>query len=178
MASRDATASRRLALSIGYDLTFSTAGRLGNISTEMIPGDPDIALNPSYPSSPTNNMIAFPALPTRSGNGEPSVVMTPYGQFTLGNSPGTVMGTGVQPSQFIQTVGAGGALMAQTQDSKQGPSDMPFTFILEQNEGIALSVVAFAPVRIPLAFIEGTLSGYLLPRTSLTALIQRMRPCG
>ena len=175
--------NRRLSLSLGYDLTFSTAGRLGNVQAGVIPIEADIQANVAYPNIPTQS-VGFAPLPSQSNNGEASVflqtVNTAYGvslfeQQQTDGTPGNA--TPENPRQFVLTAGGSG-VQPQDQDHKQGPEDMPFTYLVKEGESVTMSVVAFAPVRIPLAFIEAVLVGYLLPKTSLEALLQRMRPCG
>lgn len=171
--------NRRLSLSIGYDVTFATVSRQGVVQVEMLPAEPDINGNPPFPNQLSGSgAIAFPALPTVSPNGESTVhFRTAYGNVTPPFAQGAAE-TGVKPTQFILTAAAGGALLPQTQAPKQGAQDMPFTYYANEKEAIALSVVAFAQVRIPIAFFEGTISGYLMPKTELNAMLDRMRPCG
>lgn len=175
--------NRRLALSIGYDLTFATAHRPGNIEAGLIPIEPDIRKNVAYPNLPAQS-VGFPPLPSRSTNGDASVFLqnidTAYGQAQfvqqqIDPTPGNA--TPANPNQFVLTAGGGG-VQPQTQESKQGPEDMPFTYLVNEGESVTLSVVAFGPVRIPIAFVEAELVGYLMPKTTLDALLQRMRPCG
>jgi hypothetical protein len=168
---------RRLALSLGYDLTFATAGRLGNIQAGLIPTSGDITENPAYPTLPAAN-VGFPPLPSVPNNGESTVIVTAYGATTipqLGASPN--QGAITNPNQFVLGASGGGAVQPQSQDPKQGPDDMPFTYLVNEGENVTMSVVAFGPIRIPLAFVEAVLVGYLMPKTTLDAFLQRMRPC-
>ncbi len=170
---------RRLPLSIGYDLTFASTSRQGVLQNETIPAAVSLNKAPSFPNFLSGaGAIAFPELPTRSTLGESTVQFrTAYGAAAAPIAQSAAQ-TGVQPQQFITAATAGNALLPQTQEPKQGTQDMPFTYYANEGEGVALWVVAFAPVRIPIAFFEGPLTGYLMPRTTLNALLDRMRPCG
>ena len=171
---------RRLALSLGYDITLSTAERQGNIETQIIPGSPNILATPTYPNS-TPSTVTFPAFPTVATRGDSPVgplIPTAYGVVDPGFDATLIGQQSSAPGQFVLTVGAGGALMAQTEKSKQGPDDMPFTYFVNENQNVTLTAVAFAPVRIPISFLEGIITGYLLPKTTADALLQKMRPCG
>jgi len=171
---------RRLSLSLAYDLNFSNMARKGNISAELIPAPDDQANNVAFPNLPSQG-TGFAPLPTVSPNGGSSVpaLTTAYtvaaGQGTPNGAP--AQATPVSPGQYVITASAGGALLPQTQDPKQGPVDMPFTYLVEEGTSVTLWLAAFAPVRIPLAFVEAELTGYLIAKQSLTALLQRMRPC-
>jgi hypothetical protein len=167
--------NRRLALSLAYDLTVGTTGRPGNLQAELIPGAPGILKTLPFPSM--NAGFGFPSMPSRSPNGEGTFVSSPYGTTLAPGFTNNLGPTGPDPSQFVMAAAGAGALMPQTQDDKQGPSDMPFTYYINENDSVSLSVVAFGPVKIPLAFIEATLTGYLVPKTSLTAMLEKMRPC-
>lgn len=172
---------RRLSSSLGYDLTFSVGGRLGNLQAGLIPNPAAIGAQPAFPVQPASS-VGFPALPRVPTNGQSSVeLQTAYGPLVLPPQqlPGIPeQGQNINPNQFVTAAGAGGALQPQTQDPKQGPEDMPFTYFVHESESVTLSAVAYAPIRIPLAYLEGVLVGYLMPKSNLEALMAQMRPCG
>lgn len=174
----------RLSLSLGYDLTVGVTGRLGNITAELIPGNPDATATPAYPVRIAST-LGFPDLPSRALNGAGLEVpgsggpTGPTGQqvaFQQTISPLTAQPTPVNPKQFV--LSAAGAPQPLSPSTKQGPVDLPFTYLIPEGESVTISAVAFGPIRIPLSMIEGELTGYLLPKNSTQALLDRMRPCG
>lgn len=168
---------RRLPLALGYDVVIGSQGRVGQISAELIPGDTSVRSNPLTPSQQTSPVV-FPAMPSVSSRGDSPVQFnTAYGPVNVDGFMATVQTQGVNPSQYVQRSAAGGALQPQTQNGKQGPSDMPFTFYVNMGDAVAMTVTSFAPVRIPIPFVEGVIAGYLVPRTKLEAMLQSMRPC-
>lgn len=172
----------RLALSLAFDLTIDVVGRPGNIEAELIPGDPEAPTNVDNPVTPAS-MVGFPDLPSKSLYGDNNVLPpTAYsGSNVTVAQPDLISmpaeATPVPPGMFVLGASGGGAVTPLTPSAKQGPDDMPFTYLAYEGEAVTLTAVAFGPIRIPLAFIEGVLTGYLLPKTWLDALLQRMMPC-
>jgi hypothetical protein len=170
---------RRLPLSVGYDLQIGTiGGRRANLNTQIIPADPSFN-NPAYVSNPTGGTI-FPPLPVSPNPLGTITVDTIYGLTGLnagaaGNAPG-IEGVPTTPGQFVPSL-FGAAIMPQSQDGQQGPSRLPFSYYINENAPVILAVGFFSPVKIPLAFFEGTLSGYMMPKSSFQALIDEVRPC-
>jgi hypothetical protein len=170
---------RRLALSLGYDLTVAVTGRPGNITAELIPKNPDPTETLAYPVTPSSS-VGFPPLPS----GPPDGIVATGASGATGAlvsaqqavSPLTAQASPVDPRQYI--LSASGAPQPITPSTKQGPIDLPFTYMVVEGESVTLSAVAFGPIRIALSMIEGELTGYLLPKDQTLALMQRMRPCG
>ncbi len=169
---------RRLSLSIGYDLRVGPLGRSGNIVNQAIPGSPLAALNPAYPALQTGGTVmqGLPAAPSGLGG---ATVETIYGILALSGenpiAPGLAPAPS-QPSQFVTTL-FGASMLPQSQDGHQGPTGMPFTYYANENDNVLLTVGAFAPVQIPLAYFEGWLMGYLLPINALKKMLEKVRLC-
>lgn len=78
-------------------------------------------------------------------------------------------------NSFGSVAGAGNSLLP-ARPNVQGARGMPFTLIAMPGDAVALSVVIFRRVTAPLAAIQGSVSGYMINSTTMSALLERMRP--
>jgi hypothetical protein len=171
--------SRRLSLSIAYDMRIAQTGRPGNIINQIIPGSSSPTLNPSYPPQPTGGTV-FPPLPSAPPGLGTQTVETIYSIVELSGgagalAPGTEPAPS-QPQQFLSTL-FGASALPQSQSGKQGPSDMPFTYYVNEGDNVVITVGVFSPVAIPLAYVEGWIFGYLMPLKSMKSMLQHVHLC-
>lgn len=168
---------RRLATSVGYDLTVGVTGRQGNFVAAIIPGAADPLVNVAYPPVNTGGSIFPSLLPTVS----PLVaVQSLYGNALIASNVGSnpsIKPPPVNGKQYVTALSAGSSLMPQNQHGVQGSERMPFTYYVNNGDPVTLTVGIFAPVRIPIAFFEGVLSGYILPVNTLKNMLEAVRPC-
>ncbi len=78
-------------------------------------------------------------------------------------------------NRFGSTAGEGTALLPP-RPNVQGPRNMPFTILAGPGSTVALSCVIFRRIMAPLAGIQGSVAGYTVPATLMSALINRVRP--
>lgn len=169
---------RRVPTVIGYDLRFEEF-RKGNLDYEILPINPSFSDDPSY-GGVTGTGIDFQApqvtFPVNFDTATQQLLQTVYG------APGTAPGVGAlsesatnEQGSRVSASGAGSALIPQGQ-RMQGPSQFPFSFKLDANQTVQLSVTAFSPCRIPIAFFETRLSGYLVPTNAIKKLMAGVEP--
>ena len=177
--------SGRLALSMGTDLNFMQY-RKGNIAFEIIPVPAPTQNQDAFTQQPSGGTIFPPSLQNLSF-GQPSVgtIQTLYNSVGVPNGavPGQVQQASAPPSAFqqvrsaVQTVGAGSALQPSRPREQQGPQKFPFSYIIDENNSVQTKMSFFGPVNIPVAFIEGRISGYLLGANIMQALLDGVKPC-
>jgi hypothetical protein len=172
---------RRLPLQVGYDMSIDQFQK-GDIQIEILPIDPSVVdtqaaqgvvTPPSVDFQPPQ--VTFPQQVTPGGTVLPNVYGAP-------GAPGTTptaasAGVAVQTAKsHIDAAAAGSALLPQEQ-KVQGPHTFPFTYILKANQAAQLKVVVFSPIRIPIAFFESRLLGYVVPKNAMEALLKGINPC-
>lgn len=171
---------RRLSLEIGNTLPLSASLQKGNITAQIIPGP----LPP--PQATTFAGTANPGTPSLSTGitGSlatfPGQIPSPYapasgGGGAAGPAPALYFPP-TNPNQFVLSA-QGAALIPQSSDPTQGSERLPFTYYVPENTPVSLQVTVFAPIRIPIAFFEGVLSGLLMSMNTMQALLEQVRPC-
>lgn len=109
-----------------------------------------------------------------------------------------VVGTGGVPTGFIESIGgdnfqadptvfnkAQGSLNSVVYGSgvlpqearRQGSLNMPFTYIVNERSSVQLSAVVYNPLLVPVETFQGRLSGFLVPSSVLTRLLEGIQPC-
>jgi hypothetical protein len=147
---------RRLALQIGWDVVF-TAKRTANIEYEITPSPPTIGSLSAYKSNPNAGII-----PDNFGIAIPPASQVEFDRI-----------------RFLQTQepsGLGASMLPQRHRRDVQPQ-MPFTYILEENQTIQFLNIAFQPVPIPIAFFEVEFSGLLLGSNAFKEFIKGSNPC-
>lgn len=163
----------RLSQEIGNDVTVQGQSRPGNIFVQIIPAEPP-AISPA--SNPTvTGGILFPPLRVEEV-ALTSVAGYPVTAQIALSAPLLNPDTTQNPRQFVSSL-SGAALFPQSPASAEGPSRLPFTYYVRESQSVVLTVGIFAPVRTPVAFFEGVVSGYLLPVNTMAAMMEAMRPC-
>jgi hypothetical protein len=76
---------------------------------------------------------------------------------------------------FGATAGEGASLLPP-RPQVQGARGMPFTMFASSGARVSLKCVIFRRVMAPLAGIQGSVGGYLIPQTVMSSLMQRVRP--
>jgi len=168
---------RRLSLEIGNTLPLSASLQKGNIQAQIIPGPlppPQQTTfsgtaNPGTPSLGTGISGALATLPAQ--------VPTPYAPgVSAAGPPPALYFPANNPNQFVLSA-QGAALIPQSNAPTQGSERLPFTYYVPENTPVSLQVTVFAPIRIPIAFFEGVLSGVLMNINVMQALLEEVRPC-
>jgi len=152
----------------------------GNVNAQIIPGK----LPPPQATTFAGN--ANPGTPGDASrlNGKLATfvgqIPTPYGTVQavsgVGGPSPALKFPAINPNQFVLTA-AGASLIPQSNDPTQGSERLPFTYYVPENTPVSLVQTVFSPIRIPLAFFEGVLSGILMPTRTMQALIEKVRPC-
>jgi hypothetical protein len=153
----------RLPLSLGYDVNINQY-RMSNLQNELLP-TPPATRQAAFDGNPTAASVEDSGLVS-------SVLATVYGAST-----GPLAGTTPTSPSFVDGNPAGSALLPQTSRGIQGPSRFPFTFTVEANQAVQLRITAFGRVSLPLAFIESTVKGYLMPSTVMHQMMEVLKPC-
>jgi hypothetical protein len=169
---------RRLSLEIGNTLPLSAALQKGNIQAQIIPGPLPPPQQTTFAGTPN------PGTPTPTGiQGDlatlPGQIPSPYasaGSISAGGPPPALYFPLNNPNQFVLSA-QGAALIPQSNDPTQGSERLPFTYYVPENVPVSLQVTVFAPIRIPIAFFEGVLAGFLMNINTLQALLEEVRPC-
>jgi hypothetical protein len=80
-----------------------------------------------------------------------------------------------QSSNFGSVAGAGTSLLPQRPENMGAPS-IPFMLLGRSNQVVQLRVVIFRPLPSPIAFIEYTMAGLLIPEIILDNYLKCMKP--
>ena len=170
---------RRLSLEIGNSVPINGNVQRSNLRAQIIPGPipaPTQTMfqpNP-HPGTPGDASVPFGAAATFPGT-LPSLY-GPVGITSAFAAPAPVVFPQINPNQFVMSAG-GASLLPNSNDPTQGSERLPYTMYVPEDATVTLQTTAFAPVRIPLAFIEGVLSGFLMESRTAQALIEKVRPC-
>lgn len=166
---------RRFPLAIGYDITINQY-RQGNLQIDILPV-PAPTQQTAFDQIPTGGTVTtgksvnpldlFDEVPTTV-----PTVQTIYDTTSLGGVNDAALS-----QAFVNTVGAGNALLPQNQDPTQGPTRFPFTYYAKENQAVQLRAAIFNPITIPIAFFEAMLLGYLMPLNTLEAMLSSVAPC-
>jgi len=137
-------AARRFATQVGYDLTIN-GNHPGNTRFELEPIEPQqgLAFQPNQGTDRLNNP---------------------------GRLPSDAEFVQARRNRFGAASGAGTSLMPQ-RTFRFGPSSLPLTLVLEENQSLALQAVVFKPIQSPIAFIEFDIAGILAPKLLVTGLL-------
>lgn len=73
-------------------------------------------------------------------------------------------------NRFGAASGAGTALLPQ-RPFRYGPSSLPLTLVVLENQSFAIHVVVFKPIQTPIAFFEFDMAGILAPITLAGAML-------
>lgn len=73
-------------------------------------------------------------------------------------------------NRFGAASGAGLSLLPQ-RPFRYGPSSLPLTLVITENQSFAIHVVVFKPIQTPIAFFEFDMAGILLPLQLAGALL-------
>lgn len=160
----------RLSLEIGNDVLMNNQSRPGNIRLQIIPAVPP-AISPSN-AGLVNGGVVFPPLTVQNFTN----VAAAYPALEISNQSNQLVTDPSNPRQFVSTL-SGASVIPQRPEGHLGPDNMPFTYFVEENQAVVLQTAIFAPVRIPIAFFEGELKGYLMPINVLRAMMQAVKPC-
>jgi len=167
---------RRLSTMMSYDVN-TNQFRKGNLEYHLDPEPFTATKEALYPGArggtilpaarPNGNNVGGDGLPTTQSSFLQQVAQQTAGQgaFDIG--------------QFTRTaVAAGPALSSLPQrHARQGAPSMPWTQIVPANETLMFSVQVFRKIPIPLAFIEVSFSGFLVPSNLLSDMLQGLKPC-
>lgn len=82
-----------------------------------------------------------------------------------------------QPDPVTNTFGTG-TVLQPAEPRHYGSPSIPWTLIAGSNDVVQVRCVIFAPVPSPLAFIEYSLSGCLVPQAWLEELMDAVKPAG
>jgi len=156
----------RLALSLGWDFNIANT-RPGQVSFQMLPTPPTAQQNalvplPSFGLGGTGNSISPEDMARMTQ------LMTAY--FEGSATSGT-------PQFSILTAPAGDALMPTIVDGRQGPKRFPFTYYINPSQAGQVTLTAFEPVEVPIAFIEAEVLGYSIPQNALAEMLRVISPC-
>lgn len=172
---------RRLSMSVGYDLNFDQF-RKGDIQIEIVPIEAPLSntqaaegvVTPPVSAGIRPPQVTFPQQVTAGG----AVLPTVYGSpgTGLAATVGTSAAMFARAGAHIDAAAAGSALMVQEQ-KMQGPSAFPFTYKIDANHAVQLRVTVFAPIRIPIAFFEARLGGFVVPKLTMNAMLEGVKPC-
>jgi len=169
---------RRLSLQVGYDVNIDRF-QAGNVEVQIIPVLPSeidrmaaqgVVTPPTVDFQPPQ--VTFPQTVV-NGVVLPNVYGAPGSQAT--GAP--QVGWEVQDARsHVDASGVGSALLPQ-ESNIQGPSQFPFTFVLKANQSVQMRISVFSPVRIPVAFFESRILGYVVPKNSIEGLLKGINPC-
>lgn len=171
---------RRLSLEIGNQVSIMGGVQRGNVNAQIVPGPLPPPQNTTFagnanPGTPGDASRPGGRLATFSG-----VVPNPYAiaqvRSGVGGAPPALRFPRVNPNQFVLTA-AGASLIPQSADPTQGAERLPFTYYVPENTPVSLVQTVFSPVRIPMNFFEGVLSGFLMATRTLQALLREVAPC-
>lgn len=168
-------------LALAYDLSISNQ-RPGNIRNELAP-TPAPADPTMFVGVPVPGIIVQPPNVQGVPVGGSSSFVTPYGDVAaLGNSSQPAVAPGISffapnAGQFINNIAGGDGLLPQNGKGQQGPDKFPFTFYAKPNEAVQVKAVAFRPVTVVVAYMQCTLSGYLMSKGVLERMLEGVRPC-
>jgi len=167
--------TRRLPLSVGYDLNFDQY-RKGNLQVEILPV-PAPTQQEAFTPTPTGGTVmsgksVSPLDLFGQAGTAPPAITTVY-DSTSGSGPNAA----ALSQASIPALGAGNALLPQDQEEQQGPRRLPFTFYARENQAVQLRVAVFGTIPIPIAFFESRLKGYLMPLNTLDMLLRSVNPC-
>jgi hypothetical protein len=161
----------RLSLEIGNDVLVSSRSRPGNIRMQIIPAIPPVVNTPDT-QGVVNAGVVFPPLNVQNFDN----VGLAYPAIELSNFSNQIATDGTNPRQYVTTL-SGASLIPQRPEGQQGPDKLPFTYFVDEVQTAVLTTAIFAPVRMPIAFFEGEISGYLMPINTLRALMNEVKPC-
>lgn len=167
----------RGSLEIGNFISSSIVTQSTNLDAQQIPGAPQ-------PGTPYQGIVSggtvFGGQPTQGQSTPvPTTLQTIYGPgAVLINNPNRPALTQPlnNPSQYVITA-QGAGLMPQSPNPQQGPQKLPFTYYVNEAQPVTLFITVFAPVKIPIAFFEGVLAGFLMPKNALQLLLDGVKPC-
>lgn len=81
-----------------------------------------------------------------------------------------------QAQGSVQSPASGSPVLPQTR-AHLGARDVPFALYYEPSSSVQLQAVVFAPLPIPLAYVQATVSGFLVNSNLLEALLMGVRTC-
>lgn len=165
----------RLSLAVGNDMTVQGQNRLGNLRMQILPALPT-AVNPATQPFQTGGTLMMPATAVPSVTGPLEYPFTALQVPSLQQGPALAPNPFQNATQFVTTL-SGASLVPQRPDGQLGPSKLPFTYFVPENSTAVMTVVIFAPIRTPVAFFEGVLSGYLVAQNAMKAMMDKVRPC-
>jgi len=169
---------RRLSLEIGNTVPVNATVQRSNLRAQIIPGPIPLPTQTMFQPNPNPGTPGDASRPFGSVATFPGTLPNPYGPASILSvlAAPPVVFPEINPNQFVMSAG-GGALIPNSNDPTQGSERLPYTMYVPEDATVTLQTTAFAPVRIPLAFIEGVLSGFLMESRTAQALIQQVRPC-
>ena len=169
----------RGSLEIANLVSLGIVNQPGNISAQAVPAVPP-AQATAYDGIVSGGAVIGGAPTQGESSSFPGVLNSIYGPGSLIiNNPTqpALNQPALNPNQFITTVQGAASIIPQRPELQQGPNKFPFTYLVNESQPVTLLVTVFAPVRVPIAFFEGTLSGYLVPKNTVEALLEGMKPC-
>jgi len=170
---------RRLSLEIGNTVPINGFVQRSNLRAQIIPGPLPPATQTMFQPNPNPGTPGDASRPAGQVAAFPGTIPDPYAvssPITSSLAAAPVTFPIVNPNQFVMS-GAGSSLIPNSNDPTQGSERMPYTMYVPEDATVSLQTTAFAPVRIPLAFIEGVLSGFLMEARTMQALLEKVRPC-
>lgn len=170
---------RRLSLEIGNSVPINGFVQRSNLRAQIIPGPIPAPTQTMFQPNPNPGTPGDASMVFGQAAVFPGTLPTLYGPAQITSAfppPAPVVFPIVNPNQFVNSAG-GASLLPNSNDPTQGSERLPYTMYVPENATVTLQTTAFAPVRIPLAFIEGVLSGFLMEARTAQALIEKVRPC-
>jgi len=156
---------RRLSTLLGFDVTVD-AYRKGNLMYQLDP-TPIEGTKVAYTPPPSAGTIA-------SGSGRAGI-----GVFPPSSAPQGATQAQFNAAPFARSAAPGGAglsLLPQRSE-RQGALPLPFTYVVESNQRVQFSCTVFKPIPIPLAFIEVSVTGVLMPANVVDTMLEGLKAC-
>ena len=170
---------RRLSLEIGNTVPINAMVQRSNLRAQIIPGPLPPSTQTMFQPVPNPGTPGDSSVPFGQVTAFPGTLPNPYGPvspITSGLAAPPATFPIVNPNQFVNS-SAGASLIPNSNDPTQGAERMPYTMYVPETATVSLQTVAFAPVRVPLAFMEGVLAGFLVSARTGQALLEKVRPC-
>lgn len=145
---------RSLSSLMGFSLSID--GRTqGNIQFQLEPGPINVQSNPAFPGGVG---LSYP-VQTIYGP-----IQTPFQQANIGDF------TQAAADSFANASGPGTSTQPQ-REGRYGAKDIPFTLYAESGQTVAIRAVIWRPIPLPIAFLEYSIQGLLIPQNTLKEIL-------
>jgi len=147
-------APRALSSLMGFSLTID--GRTqGNIQYQLEPGPINVQSNPAFSGGVGLNYNVQTLYGTLSA---------PFQQANIGEFQQAAS------DSYANASGPGTSTQPQ-RDGRYGARDIPFTLYADAGQTVAVKAIVWRPMPVPIAFLEYTIQGLLIPQNSLKEIL-------